>query len=486
MLEAELEGAIAVLPEAVLPPSGTGAAAAEGLVSSLHQLWDLDTYILLLRCYTGIVSVRPADVGVSIGYGTPVSGARLDSSELKRQVGSHRIITRRTPPGGGAESTMRHQLVAQLAAAAAAGNSSAVAAASSAAASVAAPDLAAALTQLAMSTRVESQLTVAMLQHAPAAAAPSSTVASKGAGGRAAARSPADAAALATSWFDHLWRTHRRALVPSPGVASLASLALKRLRDAAAAFEAESKGEARRVELFSARLLHDSTTAAAAATAAAQLLGKGGQLHPPSTAAVDELELDSSGEVASPVRVIETIHQLSADLSKPSGYAASKAKALLLLTPSELPALPLVIAAAWSKQLAAFSLPMLLQNASAPNAWQPSLVSSLRPLYSATGIESAQRWMYQATELVLHVYAPTPHPSRAAHARKAPLRRDSCCRGRPLPAAVRSWRPRPYPRPSKVAAQHSASTSPRPLLTSAGTPTVSSAARTPPTFTTSR
>ena len=162
VVEAELDGAIAVLPEAALSPAD--AAGRNSKVESLSTLWDLDTYILLLHCFTGIVAVRPQDVGVSIGYGVPPANVRLDSGELKQLVGASRIITRRTNPTGGTERSMRSMLLSKLTAAAARHTGSDAAAnASSGVADGAAGGgnnvaLGAALAQLAFSTRLDAQL----------------------------------------------------------------------------------------------------------------------------------------------------------------------------------------------------------------------------------------------------------------------------------------------------------------------------------------
>ena len=449
LLEAEVEGAVAVLPEGGLSDGSasahsrvhSGGASSEkagergSVTASLDSVWDLDLYLLLLRCYTGLVAVRPADVAIELSYGRPMSdGARFDSSELRRRVGSTRLMIRRTQPGGEAEAATRHELVQKLATAAAAvlrGNATvASATAVPTAASpghVAGPaSLAASLAQLALSTEGEPQLAQAIARQpfpcafaqdgAAQAQHPSPCAFAQGAPTQAAPprRSPSlsneESAALATAWFDHLWRTHRRALVPSMAVAAQASLALQRLHLAGTALQ--TNGVPHHAELLSLKLLHDPKTTATSVTAAAQLLlgRRAPQPLPDATDtadAFDNLDLEQSSDGSSPVRMVEAVHtdELSRRSLSRHDHAHAAKPQLLLLTPFDLPSMPLAVAAAWSKQLPAFSLSMLLQNASDPHHWESALAVALEPLYSPAGISGKERWILHAVELVLHIYA---------------------------------------------------------------------------------
>ena len=91
LLEAELEGAIAILPEAVVEPpplaGATGGGVAGGVVGNLGTVWDLDFYVLHLHCFSGVVVVRPIDVEVALQAGVPAAAAHVDSSGLRKLVG---------------------------------------------------------------------------------------------------------------------------------------------------------------------------------------------------------------------------------------------------------------------------------------------------------------------------------------------------------------------------------------------------------------
>ena len=68
------------------------------LVGQLGEVWDLDFYVLLLHCLTGVVAVRPADVGLEVTKGRAVSETRFDPSGLHKLFGASRVITRRALP----------------------------------------------------------------------------------------------------------------------------------------------------------------------------------------------------------------------------------------------------------------------------------------------------------------------------------------------------------------------------------------------------
>ena len=397
ILDAEIKGVTAVLPEPVLTALGTGAgASAEASVASLDTVWDLDLYVLLMQCYAGIVVVRPGDVDIAVEYGVPLRQAKLDTSELKKRVGRHRVLVGSMTFTAGAEATMMTQLIEILTSVARAGNASA-----SATVTGASPDLASTFARLAQSMRPESQLAAAMmrsLSHPAARGAP-----------MAPPHSPAAETNLALSWVDHLWRTHRRALAPSWAVATQAAKALSSLHAAAAALDISGGGGARRMQVISARLLRDPSSAVAAAAATAlAALGIPPPLQALSAQALDELDAVESVERTPPKHVIETVEKLG---DKPGGAsgavsdAASRRRVLLLLMPFDLPAMPLAVGAGWAKQLPTFTLPMLLQSTSAPQLWQSSLNASLRQLYSQQGLDGTQRWLQHATEISLSVFA---------------------------------------------------------------------------------
>ena len=264
----------------------------------------------------------------------------------------------------------------------------------------ASPDLASTFARLAQSMRPESQLAAAMmrsLSHPAARGAP-----------MAPPHSPAAETNLALSWVDHLWRTHRRALAPSWAVATQAAKALSSLHAAAAALDISGGGGPRRMQVISARLLRDPSSAVAAAAAALAALGIPPPLQALSAQALDELDAVESVERTPPMHVIETVEKLG---DKPGGAsgavsdAASRRRVLLLLMPFDLPAMPLAVGAGWAKQLPTFTLPMLLQSTSAPQLWQSSLNASLRQLYSQQGLDGTQRWLQHATEISLSVFA---------------------------------------------------------------------------------
>ena len=170
-------------------------------------------------------------------------------------------------------------------------------------------------------------------------------------------------------------------------------------------------------------MLHDAASAPAAAAAAASILGSAPSnadaSSPPSLLAVpSDIEVDQSGEASTPIRAVEAVTQLAPALaqqivkrtssSNVRSSNAATAHPILLAVPSELPAMPLVIAASWSHNLPAFSLPMLLQLKSPILPWQTSLASSLHEQQQAArsgeGAGSGrERWINQATELILQV-----------------------------------------------------------------------------------
>jgi len=397
ILDAEIKGVTAVLPEPVLTALGTGAgASAEASVASLDTVWDLDLYVLLMQCYAGIVVVRPGDVDIAVEYGVPLRQAKLDTSELKKRVGRRRVLVGSMTFTAGAEATMMTQLIEILTSVARAGNASA-----SATVTGASPDLASTFARLAQSMRPESQLAAAMmrsLSHPAARGAP-----------MAPPHSPAPETNLALSWVDHLWRTHRRALAPSWAVATQAAKALSSLHAAAAALDISGGGGPRRMQVISARLLRDPSSAVAAAAATAlAALGIPPPLQALSAQALDELDAVESVERTPPMHVIETVEKLGEKPGGASGAvsdAASRRRVLLLLMPFDLPAMPLAVGAGWAKQLPTFTLPMLLQSTSAPQLWQSSLNASLRQLYSQQGLDGTQRWLQHATEISLSVFA---------------------------------------------------------------------------------
>lgn len=441
LLEAELEGAIPILPEAVLEPpalpaaDGSDAAAAGasgsggatgGLVGSLGTLWDLDAYVLTLHCYTGMVAVRPSDVGVSVRTGVRPASSRVDPGGLKTLVGQRRIITRRTRPVGGAEPSMRQELASKLAAVAAEHSRGApsLGAASS-------DGLADRLAQLAHANRAQPQIASAMLGSRNGTLAPLGGLLG---GVSAAQASPSD-------WLDLLWRTHRRALLPTDAVLARASLGLTRLREASAAAHAAHAADSEPpASLLAARMLHDRESLAAASAAVASLVAEANATRDSGPAAASgatasaldasvrmlvsvpsDVEIDGTGDSASPMRLVETIEQLASQAQSPGGPP----RRVLFASPSDLPAMPLVIASAWARGLPAFSLSMLLQTHVPPFPWQQALAHSLKPsdagdaagraangcgACTSTGAGSCgcsgrERWINQAAELAMQVVA---------------------------------------------------------------------------------
>ena len=163
------------------------------------------------------------------------------------------------------------------------------------------------------------------------------------------------------------------------------------------------------MQVISARLLRDPSSAVAAAAATAlAALGIPPPLQALSAQALDELDAVESVERTPPMHVIETVEKLGEKPGGASGAvsdAASRRRVLLLLMPFDLPAMPLAVGAGWAKQLPTFTLPMLLQSTSAPQLWQSSLNASLRQLYSQQGLDGTQRWLQHATEISLSVFA---------------------------------------------------------------------------------
>ena len=412
LLEAELQGAIPVLPEAVLKPApllprsnrSSPDSSAAGLVGSLDTVWDLDSYLLHLHCFTGVVAVRPKDVGISVSMGVPSKDARIDSNGLRKLVRSERILVQRAAPTSGAEHGMRQLLSTRLTSATAAviGNSS----------------MDAELFQLAASSQAhQPQLVASML--------------------RALTKSTSSVLrphkAVASEWLDRLWRTHRRALLPTELVLTRASLALTRLRNVVKGMrdvdDAKKHSDEPSHELFSAHLMHDEKSLVAAAAAKASLrqalpTSMSGSAGAAANDASDvasfpvplDAEVDHTGAAPSPMHIVERIQLIS------EGRARRRRKRLdsearrqvLFVSPAELPAMPLIIAAAWAVELPAFSLPMLLQNQAPLDRWQKALAASLAdksttrsgPSLPDTGTGSdsgVDRWINRAVELIVQV-----------------------------------------------------------------------------------
>lgn len=324
LLEAEQEGAVAVLPEAVLEPQAS--PGAPHLVGSLADLWDLDYYVLMLHCLTGIVSVRPGDVGLAVSTGVAVGEARFESEGLKKLVGAQRMITRRTRPDGDGERMLRNALASKLVEVATKPASTGAAAAGGGSVGGASNDLTAMLTELAGSTRSEPQLAAAMLRNLS-----SLMLASSGAGGGAVSSSgvggmgtpPLDGTRAAQEMFDALWRAHRRALLPSDAVLARASAALLKLREAATAADATERGGSRPPYLLGVRMLHDKASIPAASAAASKLLSAEASAKSRSSSVklpspTDDIEVDSSGDSASPMRVVETVQRCAMAHRTPS------------------------------------------------------------------------------------------------------------------------------------------------------------------------
>lgn len=109
------------------------------------------------------------------------------------------------------------------------------------------------------------------------------------------------------------------------------------------------------------------------------------------------------------------VHRVSSAFLSGKGKSSHSPRPLLFASPAHLPEMPLLIAAAWSRGLAAFSLPMLLQSPTVPTAatWQSALGASLRAAQqsdeSAAGAMAGPggraRWVDQAAELVVQLVA---------------------------------------------------------------------------------
>jgi len=222
--------------------------------------------------------------------------------------------------------------------------------------------------------------------------------------------------ASAAAWVDRLWRSHRQALVPSDEVVTRMGLALSRLRHAILATDASPDAHMRHVtgqqalrhDLLALRAVHDTTTAHAAATASAQLLGgAGGEVI------LDDLEVDTSGASA-PARVVESVRMLSESLDRLSAIGSGRQQQpvspILFIYPAELPGMPLLIAAAWSDGVQAYSLPMLMQTETSPQSWQHSLAAGLRMGLGAVvrggshpTVNGKERWLSQAAEVGISI-----------------------------------------------------------------------------------
>ena len=411
LLEAELEGAIPILPEAAVEPLDAGGGGGGGVLASLGTLWDLDSYILHLHCLTGVVAVRPVDVEVTLKEGRAPSLSHIDHTGTRRLVGSARLLSRRARPVGGAEHSMRRQLAAKLE------SSIGPSGGAGGANTLAGADLASTLAMLAQSTTTTPQLATTMLAALKNHSSGGAGMGAMG-GGMGAKWDPHT---LACDWVDVLWRTHRRALMPSEAVISRASLVLGRLREAGVANAPSGANGGGGAEvplpLFAMRMLHDAASTRAAAAAAASILSNvNGSFAASASTEVGlmevaaDIELDSSGESTSPMRAVETIQQLAPaiatrGLARRVGGGPAPYYPVLLATPGDLPGMPLLIAAAWSRGLAAYSLPMLLQQ-SAPvgsTPWQAALAASLQPAVRA--VSGHERWLNQATEFIVQVAA---------------------------------------------------------------------------------
>ena len=99
LVEAELEGAIPILPLAALTPaddsSHPGTLSGGGLIGSMATVWDMDAYVALLHCFAGVTAVLPHDVSVPIKYGGKPSSSRVDSSALRKRVGKDRLLSKK-------------------------------------------------------------------------------------------------------------------------------------------------------------------------------------------------------------------------------------------------------------------------------------------------------------------------------------------------------------------------------------------------------
>ena len=452
LLEAELEGAIAILPEAVFelaspptsgstgaPPAagsaasstgpGPGSSTAGATIGELGAVLDLDYYVLAVHCLAGVVTVRPQDVHVPVPYGAKATGSKIDSGGVKKLVGASRVLMRRSKSLSGTERAMREQLVRKVSAEAAGGTSSPSIGADDGAAAAdahgaAASDLVTRLTQLAQTNGAQPSQLGAAVAAATAAhggqvgnAAGAGAHSAHGLGMAGQHEQAGDAVGAgawlggrgASEWVDLLWRAHRIALVPSDAVLSRASFAIRRMREAVAAQQLEPSGSHDDAPpLVALRLLHDPASSAVAASATASLLGTtagdtaGGTAPLPLTD--DELEVDTSGEPTSPMRIVEVVREVAT--SPATTHTQQQADSLLrtkpmpalpvvFVAPAEMPAMPLVITAAWSRGLPAFSLPMLMQTSAPLLPWQHALSAAYRE--HASGGSSAGAAAYRSS-----------------------------------------------------------------------------------------
>ena len=251
-----------------------------------------------------------------------------------------------------------------------------------------------------------------------------------------------------SEWLDLIWRTHRRALLPTEAVLSRASLGLTRLREAGLAHAAtleSSSANADPLTILATRVMHDPNSMAAASTAVASLLSDASSssaasaavpalLHVPA-----DIEIDSTGDSSSPIRLVETIQQLASHGAS-AGVAPSSTRRVLFASPADLPAMPLVVAAAWSHGLAAFSLPMLLQTREPSSQWQRALAASLHTdgSHPNSGMGSGrERWITQAAELTMQLAAERLYGSSgSADFHDVALMRCEARRSSPAPVAA--------------------------------------------------
>jgi len=123
--------------------------------------------------------------------------------------------------------------------------------------------------------------------------------------------------------------------------------------------------------------------------------------------------VDTSGASA-PARVVESVRMLSESLDRLSAIGSGRQQQpvspILFIYPAELPGMPLLIAAAWSDGVQAYSLPMLMQTEASPQSWQHSLAAGLRMGLGAVvrggshpTVGGKERWLSQAAEIGMQI-----------------------------------------------------------------------------------